>query len=101
MSLPVAGTTTPPPTEPPESMPAAGPRAAFAAAGATATVAAVALSWDRPGMGWLLTALVVVAAVLLAVRSGRHGAEVGRVWSGRATVRAGWAVAAGMLLAVG
>jgi len=52
-------------------------------------------------MGWPLTALVLVAVVLLAVRSGRRGAEVGRVWSRRATIRAGWAVTAGMLIAIG
>lgn len=101
MSSPAAGAATPPPTQPPESMPVARPRAAFTAAGAIAIVAAAALSWDRPGVGWLLTALVVVAAVLVAVRRRRPGAEVDRVWSRRATVRAGWAVAAGMLLAVG
>jgi hypothetical protein len=101
MSLPVARTATPPPTEPPESMSTARPRVAFTAAVLTAIMAAVALSWDRPGIGWPLTALVVVAAVLVTVRSGRRGTGVGRVWSGRATVRVGWAVAAGMLLAVG
>ena len=101
MSLPAASTATPPPTQPPESMSAARPPAAFTAAAATAIVAAVALSWDRPGIGWLLTALVVLAAVLVTVRSGRRGGEVARVWSGRATVRAGYAVAAATLLAVG
>ncbi len=82
-------------------MPAARPRAAFTAAAATAIAAAVALSWDRPGMGWPLTALVVAAAVVVAVRSGRRGSGSGRVWSGHATVRAGWAMAVGMLLSVG
>lgn len=101
MSLPDAAPATPPPTEPPESMPALQPRAAFAAAGATAIVAAVSLSWDRPGMGWLLTVLVVVAAVLVTTRTGRRGATAARVWPGRAMVRAGWAVAVVMLLAVG
>jgi hypothetical protein len=82
-------------------MPAARPQTAFIAAGATAIVAAVALSWDRPGMGWPLTALVAVAAVSGAVRRGRRGAGVDRVWSGRAALRAGWALAVVMLLAVG
>ena len=88
-----------PPT-PPESTPMRS-RAALIAVAATAVVAAVALSWDRAGMGWLLTALVAAAAVLLAVRGGRRGAEAGRAWSGRAGIRAAWAAAAGMLIAVG
>lgn len=105
MSLPVARTATPPPTQPPMSLPAswppARPVAAFTAAAAAAVVAAATLSWDRPGMGWLLTALVVVAAIRVVVRNGRRAAGAGRGWSGRAMVRAGWAVAAVMLLAVG
>jgi hypothetical protein len=36
-------------------------------------VAAVALSWDRPGIGWPLTALVLIAAVLAAVHVERRG----------------------------
>jgi len=56
-------------------------------------------------VGWLLTTLVVIAAVLVAIRSGRRGvrssAEFSRVWSGRATVRASWAVTSQMLLAAG
>ena len=100
MSLPDAATATPPPREPPESIPAAPPRAAFTAAGATAIVAAVALSWDRPGIG-----LAADRGRRARRGSGGHaerrGAEVGRPWSGRAAVRAGWAVAAGTLLAVG
>lgn len=101
MSLPVAETAAPPPTRPPDSAPAARPRAAVTGAAATAVVAAAALSWDRPGLGWLLTALVVAGAVLVAVRSRQRGAEVGHAWSGRATVRVAWAVTAVMLLAVG
>lgn len=98
---PAAAAPSPtPPAAAPSSTPVARPRVVFAAAGAAAIVAAVALSWDRPGVGWLLTALVVVAAVLVTVRSGR-GAPIGRVWSRRATIRAAWVVAAGMLIAVG
>jgi hypothetical protein len=100
MSLPAAGTTSQPPTQP-QSTPPARPRTAFTAAAGAAIVAAVALAWDRPGIGWLLTALAVMAAVLMAVRSERRGAELGRVWSGRAAVRVGCGVVAGMLLAVG
>jgi hypothetical protein len=101
MSLPVAETATPLPTQMPEWMTEARPRAAFVAALAAATVAAAALSWDRPGIGWPVTALVVLAAVLVSVRSRRHSPWTGRAWPARATIRACWAVAAGMLLTVG
>lgn len=57
-------------------------------------MAAVALSWDRPGIGWLLTALAVAAAILVSAHSGF-------AWSGRSAVRAGEAVAAVTLIAVG
>ncbi|WP_329101317.1 DUF4173 domain-containing protein [Micromonospora sp. NBC_01699] len=57
-------------------------------------MAAVALSWDRPGIGWLLTALAVATAILVS-------APGGFAWSGRTTVRAGEAVAAMTLIAVG
>jgi len=100
MSLPAAGTATPAPTQP-EPTPQARPRAAFTAAGAAAIVAAVALSWDRPGLGWPVTACAVAAAVLVAVRSQRRGDDVGRAWSRRGTVRTGWAAAGVLLLAVG
>lgn len=93
--------TEPPVTGPPTTTLATRPRAAFAAAGATAVVAAGTLSWDRPGVGWSLTTLVVLAAVRVAVRSGQVGAGAGRAWSGRAAIRVAWAVAAAMLIAVG
>ncbi len=97
------------PTEPPGSTPARS-RAAFIAVAGTAIVAAVALSWDRPGLGWPLTTLVVIAAALVAARSGRHGDDVmtrggrhgddGRGWPERTRSRAAWTVAATMLIAV-
>jgi hypothetical protein len=93
--------TIPPPTESPEPTEATRPRPAFVAAAATAVMAAAALSWDRPGIGWLVTMLAVAAAVVVAVRSSRRGADSARLWSGRAKLRAAWTVAAGMLIAVG
>ncbi|MEU1752669.1 DUF4173 domain-containing protein [Micromonospora matsumotoense] len=57
-------------------------------------MAAVALSWDRPGIGWLLTALAVAAAIVVSAGSGF-------AWSGRTAVRAGEAVAVVALIAVG
>jgi len=94
-----AGPTSPTPASafPPPKR----PRAAFTATAVAAIAAAAALSWDRPGIGWPLTALVVAAAILAAVRSAQRSAGAGRVWSGRAAIRAAWAVAAGMLIAVG
>lgn len=94
--------STLPLTQPPPSGSVTQPRAAFAAVGVTAVVAAVALSWDRPGVGWPLTALVGLAGVGVAVRSGRRDAGVGpRVWSGRVVIRVAWIVAGVMLIAVG
>ncbi len=109
MSLPVTS-ATPPPGEPPEpssstgpsspgsgppgATPAPRPRAAITATAGAAIVAAVALSWDRPGIGWLLTALAVATATV--VSAGR-----GSAWSGRTAVRAGEAVAVVVLIAVG
>ncbi|MDG4816068.1 DUF4173 domain-containing protein [Micromonospora sp. WMMD956] len=108
MSLPVT-TAAPPPSEPPEpsspassshesgpaeSTPAPRPRAAITATAGAAIVAAVALSWDRPGIGWLLTALAVAAAIVVSAGSGF-------AWSGRTAVRAGEAVAVVALIAVG
>ncbi|MEU7615768.1 DUF4173 domain-containing protein [Micromonospora rifamycinica] len=113
MSLPVT-TATPPPGEPPEpsssasssaepsspesgppeATPAPRPRAAITATAGAAIVAAVALSWDRPGIGWLLTALAVAAAIVVSAGSGF-------AWSGRTAVRAGEAVAVVALIAVG
>lgn len=100
MSLSAAGTATPAPTQP-QPTPQARPRAALTAAGAAAVMAAAALSWDRPGLGWPLTASAVAAAVAVAVRSQRRGDDVGRVWSRRGTLRAGWASVAVLLLTVG
>lgn len=83
-----------PESGPPEATPAPRPRAAVTATAGAAIVAAVALSWDRPGIGWLLTALAVATATV--VSAGR-----GRAWSGRTAVRAGEAVAVVALIAVG
>ncbi len=88
-------------TEPVTSTPTSRPRGAFVAAGGAAILAAVALSWDRPGVGWLLSGLGALAAVVVAVTSERRGAQIGRVWSRRAVIRGAWAVAGLLLLAVG
>src|SRR5262245_57148811 len=101
MSLPDTRTATSLPAQPAEPMPAARPRAAFTAAAVTAIVAAAALPWDRPGIGWPLTALVAAAAVHVAVRDSRRGTGARRPWSRRTLVRGGWAIAVGLLLTVG
>lgn len=91
-----SSSTKPPSPEsgPPEATPAPRPRAAVTATAGAAIVAAVALSWDRPGIGWLLTALAVAAATVVSAGSGF-------AWSGRTAVRACEAVAVVALVAVG
>lgn len=66
-------------------------------AGATAGLAAaVATPWDRPGLGWLLVALVMAGAV---VRVARGPETVPPAGSG--LVRLGWAAGAVALVGVG
>src|SRR6476620_619620 len=98
MSVPVASLVSTPPPQPLDQPPRTRPRTALAVTAAAAITAAVALSWDRPGIGWLLTALAIAAGVwAMALR----GSVFDRAWPVRRMVRYGWAAAAALLIAVG
>jgi hypothetical protein len=65
-------------------------------------VGAAAVPWTTPGLGWLVTGLVAVAAVAGAVRSGPRAARTDAVpgpTRSERLARAGWAGAALLLLA--
>src|SRR5690606_28355836 len=97
-----APSTTPPAAPPPAAVPrwpapdpAGAPRAIVAAVIA-GVVGAAALTWPRPGVGWLLTGLCAFAGVLIAVWGNRRPEP--------AAVRAervAWGLAAVVLLATG
>ena len=97
-----APSTTPPAAPPPAAVrrwpapdPAGAPRAIVAAVIA-GVVGAAALTWTRPGVGWLLTGLCAFAGVLIAVWGNRRPEP--------AAVRAervAWGLAAVVLLATG
>ncbi|MGE5831178.1 MAG: DUF4153 domain-containing protein, partial [Micromonosporaceae bacterium] len=121
---PPPGLTSAPPPAPPlvnnlMSWPGPGPLdspSVLIAAAVAGVVAAIALPWDRPGVGWLLTALVAAGATLVgaAARGDRSARAAGStpaiepsvvpprrgsvlpVW-----VRAMWALLALLLIAVG
>jgi hypothetical protein len=59
-------------------------------------LAAAAIPWDRPGVGWVATALGSTVVVALGLASARPGAMFGRD-----AVRVAWALATFALLAVG
>lgn len=71
---------------------------AVAAAG---LVAAVALPWSAPGLGWFVTAAGVAAAVPVAVRSVRASAALPAGGRGDRAAAIGWVVVALLLVAVG
>jgi hypothetical protein len=117
MSLPIAAATSSPQAESldePLAEPLAGPLAeprgpvphvpswlAVLAAVGPAIMAAFALSWDRPGIGWPLTAVATITAAGLVVRKGARRGTRGRLWFRNGMATAGWTAAAVMLLAVG
>ncbi|WP_051367025.1 DUF4153 domain-containing protein [Hamadaea tsunoensis] len=98
MSVPVASLVSTTPPQPLDQPPRTRPRTVLAVTAAAAITAAVALSWHRPGVGWLLTALVIAAGVWAAAV---RGGPVDQAWPVRRMVRYGWAVAAALLIAVG
>lgn len=89
--------------------------AVLVAAGAAGLAAAAALPWDRPGVGWLATALVAAAATVGAAWARGAGTGVsanvgtdavradvtGRAGAGTRIARVLWAIAALALVGVG
>jgi hypothetical protein len=84
------------PLPPPKSAIVPMPPAVLPAAGLAGVAGALVLPVAQPGIGWLLTGLAVVAAVVVADRRSREGAPGVFTW--RSAV---WAVLALGLLAVG
>ncbi|WP_206792963.1 DUF4153 domain-containing protein [Amycolatopsis sp. MtRt-6] len=72
------------------------PPAVLPAAGLAGVAGALLLPVDRPGIGWLLSGLAVVAAVFVADRRSREGQPGALTWR-----NAAWAGLALALLAVG
>lgn len=105
---------------PPKWRRVACPPGVIPAALGSGLAAAILVRWDRPGIGWALTAVVAATAVFLVDRNARrtvasatedatakaHTAEnphAGRIYAGRARFagRVWWATLALVLLAVG
>ncbi|MEV6445338.1 DUF4173 domain-containing protein [Amycolatopsis sp. NPDC051716] len=84
------------PLPPPKSVVVPLPPAVLPAAGLAGVAGALLLPVDRPGIGWLLSGLAVAAAVVVADRRSRAGAEGAFTWRS-----GGWAALALGLLAVG
>jgi hypothetical protein len=84
------------PVPPPKSVVVPLPPAVLPAAGIAGVTGALLLPVDRPGVGWVLTGVAVVAGVVVADRRARGG-EPGPFGRGNA----GWAVLALALLAMG
>ncbi len=84
------------PLPPPKSAVVPLPPAVLPAAGLAGVAGALLLPVDRPGIGWLLSGLAVAAAVVVADRRSRAGAEGAFTWRS-----GGWAALALGLLAVG
>ncbi|KDN22753.1 DUF4153 domain-containing protein [Amycolatopsis rifamycinica] len=84
------------PVPPPKSVVVPLPPSVLPASGLAGVAGALLLPVDRPGIGWVLSGLAVVGAVVVADRRSREGAGGGFTWR-----NAGWAVLALALLAVG
>jgi len=84
------------PLPPPKSAVVPLPPAVLPAAGIAGVVGALVLPVDRPGIGWLVTGVAVVAAVVVADRRARNGQAGALTWE-----NAGWAALALALLSMG
>jgi hypothetical protein len=84
------------PLPPPKSAVVPLPPAVLPAAGVAGVVAALVLPVGRPGIGWLLTGIAVVGAVVVADRRARGGQDGAFTWG-----NAGWAGLSLALLAMG
>ncbi|WP_410627175.1 DUF4173 domain-containing protein [Amycolatopsis sp. cmx-8-4] len=84
------------PLPPPKSAVVPLPPAVLPAAGVAGVVAALVLPVWRPGIGWLLTGIAVVGAVVVADRRAREGQDGTFTWR-----NAGWAALSLALLSMG
>ncbi len=84
------------PLPPPKSAVVPLPPSVLPAAGVAGVVAALVLPVWRPGIGWLLTGIAVVGAVVVADRRARGGQDGTFTWR-----NAGWAALALALLSMG
>ncbi|WP_328646883.1 DUF4173 domain-containing protein [Amycolatopsis sp. NBC_00348] len=84
------------PLPPPKSVVVPLPPAVLPAAGVAGVVAALVLPVWRPGIGWLLTGIAVVGAVVVADRRARDGRDGTFTWR-----NAGWAALSLALLSMG
>lgn len=84
------------PLPPPKSAVVPLPPAVLPAAGVAGVVAALVLPVWRPGIGWLLSGIAVVGAVVVADRRARDGRDGTFTWR-----NAGWAALALALLSMG
>ncbi|WP_410612250.1 DUF4153 domain-containing protein [Amycolatopsis sp. lyj-109] len=90
------------PMPPPKYVVVPLPPAVLPASGLAGVAGALLLPVDRPGIGWLLSGLAVVVAVVVADRRSREGTEGTEGTEGAPTWRsAAWAALALALLAVG